>query len=445
MFGSPTVFFGGKDTEAIVTTSRVIRPASGFNPITEGEFVDSPDNDCRVVILTSRDVTVIRKMLEAARWPTRYGRWLTPKLFEVVNNSELVVLLEELEVKLMGCDIAGALSEIASAILALAEAKCNPCESTISTTNGGVNGTLSDGTPTYGTVPYSDRPEGLPDGYTSQEQYNAQRCAIAHLVVDGMVSTLRGVSTLSGINAIGGTILLILATASIIVMPEVMIPMLVTGLAASWAVSGGLLGLSVEVEAHRQELVCTMLMDDNLDVVISVLGDLFGTIVEEVPLTGVAGMAAKSVLMLLCNSNTLNQLYGDYAGYAYPTADCSGCGSDLVYIPTAEGVVAGTLVSGDLHGGQVVIGGVNVPWQGNPAYMHYRCNLATVSGKEMSFNFSISNPGGSNLCVEWLDSTGSHYLSDVAQATQPLVARVIQVRSEDHLNNHYFEVAYTYE
>jgi len=94
---------------------RLIKPNSQFNPITVDEFYESSNADCRIVCLSSREVTVIRKMLVPAYWETRFGYWVNDRTFQVAENSELIELLEGLEVSLMAdCGIGEGLQAIAS-------------------------------------------------------------------------------------------------------------------------------------------------------------------------------------------------------------------------------------------------------------------------------------------------------------------------------------------
>lgn len=387
---------------------RVIQVDHGFVPVLEDDYQNSSADDCRLVLLSSRDVTVIRSMLVPASWPTRFGSWVSSKLFRVADNGGLIELLEELECKLMSCDISDSLNNIANAIASLRTMGCNQCEDTIKETNGGVNGNLPDGTPTYGSVPYSDYPASLPVGYDSHEQFDTQRCGIAHLIVDGMVYTLKSLAGVGTVQAIGSTLLLVVAVVGLLVIPEVVIPTLITGIAVLWAASGTLLGLSVAVESHRSDIVCLLVEGENLETTIGLLSDLFDSIVAEIPLTGPVGTAAKMTLMTLVSADTLNQLYADYVGFAYPDADCDDCSPVVLVINN------GTLTSGDLKIKSTNI--VDSIYGGAFGVQQEMVQFATVGSVLYSVTVDMEDTGGhTSFLSEWLDELGVYH-SEEAQS-----------------------------
>lgn len=307
--------------------NRVIKvPTSGFNPLLQSEFSNSPSDDCYIVILSSRDKTLIRKGLQPLRWATRYGEYLNGnELFRVTDNKEVLSAIDELEVKIMGCDISNSLNNIAKAIELLAKSQCCNSTDVIVNVNGGINGSLPDGTITYGTESYGSEAVTLPDGYTSEAQYKAQKCALANAMADGIIGVVYGLDGIAAFEAIAGTTIAVLGLFSVIAVPEVAIPALLAAVAVAWLVSGSLFAVAQEIENRRDELVCILYNTDTPSTAISLVADFFDTVIAFLALTSPVGIAVKTILMILVNETTLSKLYDEYAGFMYPSANCDDC------------------------------------------------------------------------------------------------------------------------
>jgi hypothetical protein len=323
---------------------RIIKiPHSGFVALTVTEFESSPVCDERIVCFNSQEVTVIRKALESFYWPTRYGEFITPGYFQIAPNGALLDVLREIEVKMSCNDLSNSIETLAASLerglLAIANKPC--CEDNtqiIINENGGVIGVTPSGQITYGVGEPILPPETYPEGYEDEEQYETQKCAIANGIVTGVVFTLDSLTAISSVNAIAATVGVILAAVPLIPVSPVLIPVLVPLVATCWLASGVLHAASVMVEENREELVCILISGDNISIIFEQLSDALDVMIATMAWSGPVAIAVKSLLMVLLNADTLNQLYGVFAGFMYPSADCSGCEEDSIIelTPTSE-------------------------------------------------------------------------------------------------------------
>jgi len=221
----------------------------------------------------------------------------------------------------------GAISELAAAVNAIAQKNfcCDDQTSVVVNVNGGVNGTLTDGTVTYGTTPPITPPVTIPEGYESLEQYEAQKCAIAHAVVTGVVYALDALTAVASVNAIAATIGIILAAIPLVPVSPVLIPVLVPLVATAWLASGVLHAAALMVEENREELVCILISGNSIEIIFEQLSEALDIMIAAMAWSGPVALAVKSFIMVLINADTLNQLYGEFAGIMYPAADCEFC------------------------------------------------------------------------------------------------------------------------
>jgi len=223
------------------------------------------------------------------------------------------------------CGIGEGLQAIANSIELLAKSQCCDTGDIIVNVNGGVNGSLSDGTITYGTEPYSEAPTSTPDGYEDNAQYEAQKCAMAHQMVSDCVYLFSVLSGAAGVSAIGGLVVTVLGVMAIITVPQVAIPTFIAVVATAFLASGSLYAASVEIEANRQDIVCALVSGDNLSDIMEALAGIFDIIVANIGASSPVGIAIKSMLLVVFSSDTLNKLYAGYAGFMYPAANCDDC------------------------------------------------------------------------------------------------------------------------
>lgn len=207
------------------------------------------------------------------------------------------------------------------------------CEQTIINQNGGVQGSTPQAddpeteVPIYGTQPPIGVPPGeYPEGYDSLEEYELDKCQVANLIVDGLIGSLRNLALITFTNIAGLAGLIVVAIVGLIAFPPAAIPMMVGFLLMAVGVFGALDSVADDIEANREQWVCAMFFNDNVTTVISVIADLIDTLIASIPITEPRAAAVKGIILLLLNSDTLNQLFRQTAHVNYPDADCSECG-----------------------------------------------------------------------------------------------------------------------
>lgn len=239
-------------------------------------------------------------------------------------------------VLLMSCNddaMVGAFNNIASAIRLLASrgqgSDC--CDSATVVVNNSVQTTVVQPgsgavVPVYGSQPPLEvAPGSFPPGYDTLEDYLLAKCQIANLIVDGVISTLRRIAAFTLFNVTALAVLIGLALASIIVFPPAAIPVMVGAIIAA-SLEIAVFGSAADyIEDNRDDFVCALYNGDGSASIVSVLADLIDALIATIPTTGPVSAAIKTVLLLLFNSDTLNQLFSGQANLDYPNADCSGC------------------------------------------------------------------------------------------------------------------------
>lgn len=339
---------------------------------------------------------------------------------------------------------ASAISELADAVKLLAKSQCCENSSLIADTNGGVNGSTEGGELTYGTVPYADFPETYPDGYTDQEHFDAQLCAKANQLIDGVLYFIDIIGGTATFNAVGGTVIIALGLVGVLAVPEVAVPALIAAVAVAWLASGTLLELKVAINANRQEILCILVSGDNFNLVINALSDLFDDIIGSIPLSGAPAVAVKTILMILFSSDTLNWLVETFAGFNYPDADCSDCtGPDLVYIHEFGGSTA-TLEDGnlaELGEFQSMIGTVFED-QTRQMVMLYSLPDGTTT---LDYTFNLISGSDTEYFISYTDETGTPANTGWS-ATLPasLTAQIVHIVGSDNGNTTPFVVEIGY-
>lgn len=261
---------------------------------------------------------------------------------------------------IMACNDQG----IAIALNAIAEALSKQdrsgsgvcCEQTIIDKNGGISGSIETGTgetiPIFGTQPpLSIEPGTFPAGYNDLQEYNLDKCQVANLIVDGAIGSLRGLGALGAFNYAGLAALIVLAITGAIVFPPAAIPIMGAAL-GFLAVEVTLLTLAANsLQEDRDEWVCTLYNAEGVEAAIAILSDLMDKLIETIGTTSLKGQIIKQILLLLFNSDTLNQLFSKTAHLTYPNADCSACEPGCQY-----------LFDANLEGWQQVSGTRAISW-----------------------------------------------------------------------------------
>lgn len=261
---------------------------------------------------------------------------------------------------IMACgdtDIANALNAIASALIqssinvsnsAASSSGC--CGDTVIEINGGVQGIAPQpvggvDVPIYGTqTPLQVPPGTFPPGFDNEADYLLTKCQIANGIFDGAVTTLKAFGAISFGQTAGLAALVLAAVAGLIVLGPLMIPLLIGYLMIMIGVTGLLIQTAEEMEANRQDWVCAMYEGDNVSSIIGSLADLADIAIAALGTTSVLGAAIKTILLIIFNSDTLNQLMTKVAAFQYPDADCSVCEETVncwEFTETVEGWTAG--------------------------------------------------------------------------------------------------------
>jgi hypothetical protein len=312
------------------------------------------DNPSNLYCLSESSIDIILSALRFATWPTRWrldrqdyrGKVSVSEWEGLRKWGELAIQEVTYE---MGCDINDGLTNIANALSAaatsnaqamaklsnsvvvLANAQC--CEIPVGA-DAGVQGSVDTGDtgpiPIYGTVPITEgrEPGTFPPEFETEGDYLENRCAIANLIVDGVMNTLHGLSTLSVFNATAAAALIGLVAAGILVLPVVVIPILVGCILALAGFVTYFEGMRNEIANRREEYVCILYQGETIEVMIALLADFIDAVLAIVGGAGWATRILKQVFLLLNNPDTLKQLFDGVAGASYTDADCSGCGVD---------------------------------------------------------------------------------------------------------------------
>jgi len=370
-------------------------PHSGFNPLLKWKFEESETCDEQLICFNSQELLVIKTAIQALRWPTRYGEFLSPWRFETYPNQAVIDVIDDIEVKMSCNQISDGLealgADIRAGLALLASAQCCDNTQVIVNVNGGVNGFLSDGSVTYGSAPYSDFPTEIPDGYDDQNHFDTQLCARANALFDAILQTLLVLTGTASFNAIGATVVLSLTFMGMIAIPEVVIPVLIAAMAVAYLSAGSLYAARQELINYREDIICILISGENYSAVIASLADIFDLIVASLGVSSPVGVAIKTILLVLFSADSLNWILEAFGGVNYPDADCSGCEEELPDIVgeyTWYGTLLECLDSGDYKESGDWVSNV-VPWNNNPNSPTDA--LVCVALAQVSVNLSFSN------------------------------------------------------
>lgn len=198
--------------------------------------------------------------------------------------------------------------------------------------NGGYSGTTiqpvgGNTVPIYGVSPPAELPVGetFPEGFDSLEEWDVHRCAVANQIFDGVIFTLLGLRTLNLLNVNVLGVLVLAAIPGFLAFPPAAIGVMIGALIALAIVQHYLTDFRDYMMSTRSEWICIMVTWDNVPVIIGYLADAIDFGLAILPIAGPAGIAVKTILLLLFNGDALNKLFDSTADYSYPDADCSGC------------------------------------------------------------------------------------------------------------------------
>lgn len=300
-------------------------------------YFETSLGDKYVVCLSPRDVFIIRSYLfPYAQWRTRLARPVYGDYWQLSTDGEYVQLLDDLEAldakiteNRMSC-IDDGLTRVANAITLVAQKMC--CNQ--GQDNGGVVGTVNgeSGTiPIYGSTPLKEVTEGVPpDGWDTWEEYQLNKCQVANGVFDGIMDALGNLSTITFVSVTSLGTLIGLAFPAIIPFPPAAIPVMIglmIALAGFYVAFGQ---IKEQLEANRESIVCGFYQSNTVESMTAIFADALDAAIALIGVSSAIGALLKSAALLLVNGDTLNQLQSGIAGYAYPDADCSGCGVGFV-------------------------------------------------------------------------------------------------------------------
>jgi len=124
--------------------------------------------------------------------------------------------------------------------------------------------------------------------------------------------------------------LIVAALVGILIFPPAFIP-IAAACIGFLSVEVTLLTLAANyIRDNREEWVCAIYNADSTEEAIAVLADLIDALVSAIGTTGGQGFWVKQLILLLCNTDTINQAMHNTAHQTYPDADCSGCGNECV-------------------------------------------------------------------------------------------------------------------
>lgn len=237
----------------------------------------------------------------------------------------------DLKEVIMACGDSG-LSDIAAAITLLAQSQssCAPCAP-----NGGVQGQVpfagSEPVAWPGTEAPAILPEaGYPVGYDSLEAYLADKCSVANLLVDGLITSLTTLAAFDLANLIGLSSLLAAGVGfGLVVIPEIAIPVIVGALAVLATVGGVLLSIRDEIQSDRDTWVCAIYNGENAQQAIDIIAALIEALIATLSVSTAVGLAIKILLVAILNPDSVNKAFSFAGGVAYPDADCSECFEDV--------------------------------------------------------------------------------------------------------------------
>lgn len=302
-------------------------------------------NESGIYCLSESTIQLAVSALRFADWSSR---WTSDSFSDDtrLNSDDFRIsqdlynlALKEL-IKDMSCDINEGLQAIADSIALLGRGggtMSSCCQDEIVNSGGGFSGgTFEDPTygelPIYGTQPpISLEPETFPDGYETLEEYQLDKCQMANLIFDGVIGSLQGLGALGVFNWVVLAGLIVLAITGAIIFPPAFIPIAGAALGFLAAEVTILAVVASEMQSNRQAWVCALYEADGVQAALETIAELMDLAIAAAGGTGPVAVAIKTILLLLFNGDTLNQLFTKTAHLVYPDADCSSCEGDCSF------------------------------------------------------------------------------------------------------------------
>lgn len=409
-------------------------------------YVSQSNEPSNLVCLSDRSIYVIRLLLHHYYgWHTIIGSYISDKLFRLCSDAEFAEFSEHIENLLeelkMNCY--DGLHEIAQSIALLASGQQGSnttvnvnscCDQQLIDSGGGISGVTTQPSggneiPIYGSEPPIGIPPGeFPVGYADVQEYEADKCEIANLIVTGAIGTLRGLSTLSGAN-MGALAGLVAASAfGLIFFPPAVIPVAIAAI-AFMAVEATILALlAVEIEENRDYWVCKLYDSASTEEAFSLIAELLDAAISTIGTTGALAWAVKQIGLLVFNGDVLNQLFKKTAHGVYDGADCSGCID--IDCPIFFLEAGNTLINRD--GYTIEVGSLSHgSWHSIGIGLHYTEDGSSQCGPEMILEQADltgwTSWGGNNF--QLYNQAGTLYFSETVWTLPQQPVRFIQILS----------------
>lgn len=396
-------------------------------------------NETGLYCLSDSTVQIILSALRFSTWPTRWRvdrddpnraiakeYWDTVKAlgdlayWEVMKDMscELQAGFEALGASIEAASNKTAIDALALAVQRLAEAQC--CDNLQIDVHGGIQGTITQESeeviPLYGSVP----PIGLgvdefPDVYDDVGSYNTDKCRIANGLVDSLISTLTNLAAIGTFNALALAGLIGASIFGSILFPPAMIP---TAISVLIILSGSLFVIAqvnASIIADREQWVCWLYEGEHTEEIYEDIAGALDIIISSIGVAGKAAWAVKTIVLLLLNSDTLNQLFagGPVVGEA---TDCAGCGPcDPVFEYTfGSGSLDLDGTERTLSSGQYVVTGVHyLQFQAvETECCDFKFTILAVSDINANFDLPIYNCAGTLIIPQFasvLDQVGIEF------------------------------------
>jgi hypothetical protein len=310
------------------------------------------DNPSGIYCLSDSSVQIILSALRFSTWPTRWridrddlNRAIADEYVDKVKALGDLAIREVMED--MTCNFTEGLQLIADAMVAssnktaidalalqvgrLADRQC--CDDLQIDVYGGVQGSITQASgevvPIYGTEPPIGRETGtFPESFETLEAYNEHKCRLANQLVDGLLSTLLLWGSFGTYNALTLAGLILVSIPASLIFPPAAIPIAVSVLLI---VSGSvflLIQVRNAIEADKENWVCWLYEGENTEGVMQIIADALDVVLAAIPVGGKLAYALKTIVMVLMNSDNLNQLFTGAGIVADIDVDCSGCGEE---------------------------------------------------------------------------------------------------------------------
>lgn len=310
-----------------------IRP---YNPkrqlIDVTEFLSLKDDNYLFCISGSM-LYALRKMAKTRLlWRTSYIKTAHEQYYEVASDEEFDQIdelvsqfLSDSEViEMCNQSLVSALEDIASSI------RLSACCST-----QGAGGQYIGEDFYYGTADPADEPQSFGEGeeFASEAEYNAQRCAAANGIVNGLIGTLNGFSVLSLASlTVGATAIGIIGLGLLVSVP----PALIIAVIATGVAFAAFSSIASELSDNHDELVCILYESDSATEAYDNLNAYVDDIAVDLGIIEIGIEPIKALIMNLVPIDAMNALYTSVGlpaipGDLYDCDECEPAGCTYVY------------------------------------------------------------------------------------------------------------------